>query len=136
MVNNNLEKVFIAAYKTAMSHTRRSDQSVDAFSLPVDLLAQAKARAAAMKMTKSGFYRYCLARTLGYSEDEARKFSVHRAVLNSVETALRLTEVSSSNGSDHANYLAAKAKPVSYRKRASKKSATQKHPAQSSNENP
>jgi hypothetical protein len=71
-----------------MSHTRRKDQSVDAFSLPLDLLAEAKTRAAQLKMTRSGFYRYCLAKELGYDEQKARAFAVHRAVLNSVESAL------------------------------------------------
>jgi len=71
-----------------MSHTRRQDQSVDAFSLPTELLAKAKQRAAQLQMTKSGFYRFCLAKELGYSETEARAFAQHRAVLNSVERAI------------------------------------------------
>jgi hypothetical protein len=33
-------------------------------------------------MTKSGFYRYCLARECGFSQAEALEFSVHRAVVN------------------------------------------------------
>lgn len=72
-----------------MSHTRRKDQSVDAFSLPTDLLERAKGRAAKLQMTRSGFYRYCLAKELGYSEADARLFAEHRAVLNSVENSLQ-----------------------------------------------
>ena len=68
-----------------MSHTRRNDQSVDAFSLPKKLLAESKARASKLRMTKSGFYRYCLAKELGYSEADALLLAEHRAVLNSVE---------------------------------------------------
>ena len=75
-----------------MSHTRKYDQSVDAFSAPKDLLTKAKRRAVELKMTKSGFYRYCLAKALGYSEEDARQFSEHRAVLNSVESALILAD--------------------------------------------
>ena len=75
-----------------MSHTRKEDQSVDAFSAPKDLLAKAKRKAVELKMTKSGFYRYCLAKTLGYSEQEAKHFSEHRAVLNSVESSLSLAD--------------------------------------------
>ena len=75
-----------------MSHTRKDDQSVDAFSAPKDLLAKAKRRAVELKMTKSGFYRYCLAKALGYSEEEARLFSEHRAVLNSVASSLALAD--------------------------------------------
>ena len=75
-----------------MSHTRKDDQSVDAFSAPKDLLAKAKSRASELKMTKSGFYRYCLAKALGYSEEDAKKFSEHRAVLNSVESNLMLAD--------------------------------------------
>lgn len=76
-----------------MSHTRRQDQSVDAFSLPTELLAKAKERAALMHMTKSGFYRFCLAKELGYSDSEARLFAQHRAVLNSVERAINSSKI-------------------------------------------
>ena len=71
-----------------MSHTRRKDQSVDAFSLPTSLLEKVKERAASLKMTRSGFYRFCLAKELGFSEEDARVFAEHRAVLNSVDAAL------------------------------------------------
>ena len=71
-----------------MSHTRRNDQSVDAFSLPTDLLNKAKSRAAELKMTKSGFYRYCLAKELGFTETQAMLYAEHRAVLNSVDAVI------------------------------------------------
>lgn len=77
-----------------MSHTRRNDQSVDAFSLPKKLLAESKDRAAKMRLTKSGFYRYCLAKELGYSEAEALLMAEHRAVLNSVQQELSATSLS------------------------------------------
>ena len=43
-------------------------------------------------MTKSGFYRFCLAKMLGYSEEDAKKLAEHRAVLNSIEQALVLQD--------------------------------------------
>ena len=67
-----------------MPHTRKSDQKVDAFSLPVSLSQEAKARAAALGMTSSGFYRYCLAKELGYPELKARELSMHTGVVNSI----------------------------------------------------
>ena len=39
-----------------------------------------------MGMTKSGFYRYCLAKELGHDEATARAYAVHRAVLNTLES--------------------------------------------------
>jgi hypothetical protein len=81
-----LNKYFIRRIKGLMPHVRRQDQSVDAFSLPKELLLKAKKRAAELKMTKSGFYRYCLAKFLGYSEADARRLAEHRAVLNSIES--------------------------------------------------
>jgi len=71
-----------------MSQTRAKDQAVDAFSLPKELLEKAKIRAGKMGFTKSGFYRFCLAKELGYTVDEAALFAQHRAVLNSVEKFL------------------------------------------------
>ena len=61
---------------------RKSGQTVEAFSISVDLLTQAKRRAATMGMSRSGFYRYCLAKELGYSTEDARRFAEHRALLN------------------------------------------------------
>lgn len=70
-----------------MPHVRKSNQKVDAFSLPVTLSEAAKARASELGMTVSGFYRYCLSKELGCSEAEAKEASQHRAVLNSIEAA-------------------------------------------------
>ena len=77
-----------------MPHVRRKDQSVDAFSLPVELFEKARTRAAEFKMTRSGFYRFCLAKMLGYSEADALKLSEHRAVLNSIERSLNSSQKS------------------------------------------
>lgn len=100
-----------------MSHTRRKDQSVDAFSLPVELLAKAKARASALQMTRSGYYRYCLAIELGYTEAEARQFAVHRAVLNSIESVVSVGVDKTNSGptdleSKLVNIVEAKAKRI------------------------
>lgn len=63
---------------------RKDDQAVDAFSAPKSLISEAKARAAGMRLTKSGFYRYCLAKMLGRSEDEALEIAEHGSVRNSI----------------------------------------------------
>lgn len=100
-----------------MSHTRRSDQSVDAFSLPKKLLAESKARAAKLRMTKSGFYRYCLAKQLGYSEADAILLAEHRAVLNSVEQDISAAALNERAASSEKVSAAAEAvgKKVSYK---------------------
>ena len=67
-----------------MRPERRDDQTVDAFSLSKELQAAAKARAAKLGMTKSGYFRYCLATELGYSSEDAIKFAQHKAVTNSI----------------------------------------------------
>lgn len=69
-----------------MQHARKSDQTADAFSLPTELLQKVRDRAAELGMTKSGFYRYCLAKELGHDEETARAYSLHRAVLNTLES--------------------------------------------------
>lgn len=63
-----------------MPHSRASDQKVEAFSAPRTLLKEAKARAHSLGMTKSGYFRYCLAKELGYSEVSARIMSQHNLV--------------------------------------------------------
>lgn len=60
--------------------TRARDQAVEAFSAPRDLLARAKARAAELGMTKSGYFRYSLALELGYTREEAELLGEHRQV--------------------------------------------------------
>lgn len=69
-----------------MPHTRRPDQTVEAFSLPRSLLTEALQRAAALRMTKSGYFRYCLALELGYSESEAMDLAQHGAVSNTLKS--------------------------------------------------
>lgn len=68
-----------------MAGQRRSDQKAEAFSAPKSLLAAAGAEATRRRMTKSGFYRYCLAKELGYSEADAMELAEHRAVTNALE---------------------------------------------------
>ena len=63
-----------------MPHTRRDDQAVEAFSASKDLIARAKARAAELGMNKSGYFRYCLALELGYTEGQARSMAQHSSV--------------------------------------------------------
>ncbi len=65
-----------------MQHQRRSDQTVEAFSAPKSLLEKAKGVAAKRGMTKSGFFRYCLAKELGYSDAEAKELAIHGALRN------------------------------------------------------
>lgn len=50
---------------------RRTDQAVDAFSAPKDLLHAAQVEAKRRGLSKSGFYRYCLAKEVGYSDSAA-----------------------------------------------------------------
>jgi hypothetical protein len=64
---------------------RRDSQAVEAFSASKELLAAAKQRALEKKMSKSGFFRYCLAKELGYSEEEAQNIAEHGAVTLSRE---------------------------------------------------
>jgi hypothetical protein len=108
-----------------MSHTRRNDQSVDAFSLPKKLLAESKARAAELRMTKSGFYRYCLAKELGYDEASALLMAEHRAVLNSVEQDLSAAAMNDRPASSEKVSAAVEAagKMVNYKIRSRRKPA-------------
>jgi hypothetical protein len=64
---------------------RKAGQVVDAFSAPASLLQKAAAAALKRGMTKTGFYRYCLAKECGYSEAEAQALATHRAVTNAKE---------------------------------------------------
>lgn len=57
---------------------------MDAFSAPKSLLETAKIVAAKKRMTKSGFYRYCLAKECGFSEEEAIRIAEPRAIANSI----------------------------------------------------
>lgn len=70
-----------------MPNSRKTDQCINSFSLPLSLLQQSKRRAAEMGFTTSGFYRYCLAKTLGYSEETAMSLAAHAAVTNSLNRA-------------------------------------------------
>jgi hypothetical protein len=61
---------------------RKLDQAVDAFSAPRDLLRLAQLAAKARGMSKSGFYRYCLAKELDYSETAALSVAEHSGTGN------------------------------------------------------
>jgi hypothetical protein len=66
---------------------RKEGQTTDSFSLSADLLAKADRRAKEKEMSRSGFYRYCLAKELGYSPEAALALAEHRAVVNLREAA-------------------------------------------------
>jgi hypothetical protein len=59
----------------------KDSQTIEAFSASRALLAQTKVRAAQLSMSKSGYFRYAIAKELGYSEAEARDHSLHGAAL-------------------------------------------------------
>lgn len=63
-----------------MPGKRNDSQTVDAFSAPKELLRAAQLEAQRRGMSKSGFYRYCLARAIGWPEEEALKVSRHLGV--------------------------------------------------------
>lgn len=77
-----------------MPRQRKDDQAVDAFSAPKELLQQAQLAAKARGMTKSGFYRYCLAKELGASEEKAISLATHAGVGN-----FNVIQVQSGSGS-------------------------------------
>ena len=54
---------------------RSSDQKVEAFSAPVTLLNKALVKARELGMSKSGYFRYCLAKDLGYTDAEAKQIA-------------------------------------------------------------
>lgn len=61
---------------------RKSDQAVDAFSAPRTLLRAAQMEAKRRRMTKSAFYRFCLAKTLGHTEAEAMEIAEHASTFS------------------------------------------------------
>lgn len=65
-----------------MKKQRADHQTVDAFSAPRDLLRAAQEEAKRRRMTKSGFYRYCLAKELGMTGDEAEQLAAHASIGN------------------------------------------------------
>ena len=80
---------------------RKPDQKVDAFSASRGLLRAAQLEAKKRGWSKSGFYRYCLAKELGYSDPEAVKLIEHANVGNfsvtEEEPSARVAETPSSN---------------------------------------
>jgi hypothetical protein len=99
-----------------MPNKRAKTEKVEAFSAPRELLELAKSRAAELGMTASGYYRYCLAKELGYSEPHALQIASHGAVrrlANTVERyrmpksgALSLNEANSKPASAAAKLVA------------------------------
>ena len=63
---------------------RASTERVDAFTAPKALLMRAWAEALRRGWTKSGFYRYCLAKEIGMTEEEALRYAQHRGVRRSL----------------------------------------------------
>jgi hypothetical protein len=66
---------------------RKPDQSVDAFSAPKSLLRAAQLEAKRRRMSKSAFYRYCLAKEVGYTDAQANELTGHAGtgVFNVIE---------------------------------------------------
>ncbi len=63
-----------------MPRERSDNQAVDAFSAPKDLLVAAHREARKRRMSKSGFYRYCLAKEVGLSEREALRIAENPSI--------------------------------------------------------
>lgn len=60
--------------------SRNPEQAVDTFSAPKSLLHLAHAEAKKRRMTKSGFYRYCLAKELDHDEATALRVAEHAGI--------------------------------------------------------
>lgn len=65
-----------------MDKERKADQQIASFSAPKSLIALADAEARKRKMNRTGFFRFCLAKELGYSDDAAKEMSMHMSVQN------------------------------------------------------
>lgn len=65
-----------------MSGERKESQTVEAFSAPKELLREAQLEAKRRRLSKSGFYRYCLARELGRNEEESLRIAEHAGTGN------------------------------------------------------
>jgi hypothetical protein len=59
-----------------MPAQRKDDQTVETFSAPKALLESVRNEAAQRGLTRSGFIRYCLAKEVGFSEEEAKEFAL------------------------------------------------------------
>ena len=98
-----------------MARHRRDDQAVDAFSAPKELLEEARKVAYQKRMTKSGFYRYCLAKEMGFSENECLRLAEHASVYRMYGPQPDEEEIGLRNKK------ARKTKPVTYKVSKSKK---------------
>ena len=65
-----------------MPGERKDSQKVEAFSAPKELLRAAQLEAKRRRLSKSGFYRYCLAKELGRGEAEALRIAEHASTGN------------------------------------------------------
>ncbi|CAN5353991.1 hypothetical protein BH09VER1_BH09VER1_28600 [soil metagenome] len=59
---------------------RNNSQKVETFSASTELLRKAQLAAKSRGLTKSGFYRYCLAKELGMGEEAALRIAEHAAI--------------------------------------------------------
>lgn len=65
-----------------MPGERKESQTVEAFSAPKELLREAQLEAKRRRLSKSGFYRYCLARELGRDEEASLRIAEHAGTGN------------------------------------------------------
>lgn len=65
-----------------MPGERKESQKVEAFSAPKELLRAAQIEAKRRRLSKSGFYRYCLAKELGRGEAESLRIAEHASIGN------------------------------------------------------
>jgi hypothetical protein len=130
-----------------MKPERAADQKTEAFSAPLSLLNAAKAEAARRQMSFSGFCRYCLAREIGWSVEDAKKISLHMPIARMTMPALdlKVSSILESSSAELAEQLneggggarvahaappggapapAPAHSPVSYRKRSKRKPRT------------
>ena len=68
--------------RSYMPGQRNESQTVEAFSAPRELIRDAQLEAKRRRMSKSGFYRYCLAKELGRNEEQAQRIAEHAAIGN------------------------------------------------------
>lgn len=78
-----IPKIFLGSTLPPMPNVRSAHQAVHAVSLSRDLLLQARRRAVEYGMTISGYFRYCLAIELGYSQRDARELAQHQVIAKS-----------------------------------------------------
>jgi len=63
-----------------MATKRSVSQKVESFTASKEMLREAQTEAMRRRMTKSGFYRFCLAKELGRTEQEAMRIAEHASI--------------------------------------------------------